>query len=131
MSIFTAILVLLLTPLLVWLGNQFILKEKFKSIGVSLLSALLVYLFIVGSAAYYDYKYEAELAAFDLNQDGMFSGDEVTLEQEKAMLRVISDTGRTFAPFTGAIFSILYFSCLWITFVLSSKVYNRTEPRNT
>ncbi len=50
---------------------------------------------------YLDYQ----LNKFDLNNDGMFSGAEVTLEQQTAMLKVVSDTGRTFAPFTGFIFS--------------------------
>ena len=78
------------------------------------LSALFVYVFLVLGAVYVDFKLEADLAEFDLNGDGFFSGAEITPEQQQAMLLVVADTGRTFAPITGVVFSLIYFLSLWL-----------------
>lgn len=80
---------------------------------VSLISAIVVYAAIIISVNLTEQRLDNELAAFDLNGDGIFSGKEITPESEAAMYRVTADTGRTFAPFTGAIFSLIYFLLLW------------------
>jgi hypothetical protein len=51
---------------------------------------------------------DRRLRAFDHNGDGFFSGEEVTPEQVAALERVTNDTGRTFAPITGALFALAY-----------------------
>ena len=87
-----------------------------------MLSSLLTYIIIVASASYLSFKYQSELDAFDLNNDGLFSGNEINEEQQKAMQKVISDTGRNFAPFTGILFSVIYYIILLLTLSLINKI---------
>lgn len=81
------------------------IKGLFK---LALLSFVLLYSFIVGSAKISDYQIEKDLYSYDLDGDGSFSADEFTPEAEAAMNRYVQDTGRTFAPLTGFIFSFFY-----------------------
>lgn len=114
MSIFIPMAVLLLIPSIVCLVNSKLYSGKLKNVSFAALSAVLFYLFILVSVAYIEIKLDVKLASFDLNGDGTFSGNEITPEQEEAMHRVISDTARTLAPVTGAVFSIIYFLGLWL-----------------
>lgn len=118
------ILFLITQFLFVFYLNSLILKGKLKlSINkIALLSSLLTYIIIVASASYLSFKYQSELDAFDLNNDGLFSGNEINEEQQKAMQKVISDTGRNFAPFTGILFSVIYYIILLLTLSLINKI---------
>lgn len=80
-------------------------KSKRKSLWIALSVFLVFYTLIVGSAALTDIKYQKQLNTYDLNQDGLFSGNEITPEQEAAMFRLTNDVGRNFSIFTGALFS--------------------------
>ncbi|MCP5078148.1 MAG: hypothetical protein GY951_08860 [Psychromonas sp.] len=127
MGLATIIAVLLLTPLILWVVNQQLFSSKLKNVSVSAISAVFLYIFILVSVAYVEQKLDSELAAFDLNGDGVFSGSEITPEQEKAMYRVTADTGRTFAPFTGAIFAVIYFLIIWLVFSIISSYKNQLK----
>ena len=72
------------------------------------ISFVVLYVFIVGSVQLFDYQLKKELDSFDLDGDGSFSSVEFTPEAEEAMDRYTQDTGRTFAPITGFIFSSVY-----------------------
>ena len=93
----------------------FVLKSKGKiTVGKKKLLLVLMQIFVfyvsvLVEVSIYDYQLEKQLYSFDLNGDGVFSGSEITPEQEEAMINFINDTGRTFAPITGAIFSFMYF----------------------
>lgn len=80
-------------------------KSKRKSLWIGLSVFLVFYTLIVGSAALTDIKYQKQLDTYDLNQDGLFSENEITPEQEAAMFRLTNDVGRNFSIFTGALFS--------------------------
>ena len=80
-------------------------KSKRKSLWIGLSVFLVFYTLIVGSAALTDIKYQKQLDTYDLNQDGLFSENEITPEQEAAMFRLTSDVGRNFSILTGALFS--------------------------
>jgi hypothetical protein len=86
--------------------------KKYANVKISLFIAIIFYfvfnLYFIGHGKYLEYK----LNSFDLDGDGLFSGLEITPEQEKAMEMVIWDTGRTFAPITTGIFSIVNFLAL-------------------
>lgn len=114
MSQITIIFALVIIPVMVWRINRKWFFHRFGKAALSAFSALLVYAFIVGLAICVDFKLEADLAEFDLNGDGLFSGVEVTPEQQQAMQLVVADTGRTLAPITGGIFSVIYFLGLWL-----------------
>jgi hypothetical protein len=122
MNIFIVLGVLILMPLTVCKANQKLYDGKLKQVSISAISALFVYFLLIVNVIYIEHKLDSELAAFDLNGDGIFSGGEITPEQEKAMHRVVADTGRTFAPITGAIFSVVYFFGLWLLFSIVSWV---------
>lgn len=93
----------------------FVLKSKGKiTVGkkkllLALMQIFVFYVSVLVEVSIYDYQLEKQLYSFDLNGDGIFSGSEITPEQEEAMIKFIGDTGRTFAPITGAIFSFMYF----------------------
>ena len=78
---------------------------KRKLFWISLTVFFVLYLLIVVEATYTDISSKYELIKFDLNKDGFFNGDEITIEQKKAMSKVISDTGRNFSFITGLIFA--------------------------
>lgn len=64
-----------------------------------------VYLFVVSSALYDDIYYQWDLKRYDLNKDGLFSGQEITDDQTLAMRKLINDVGRNFSFVTGFIFA--------------------------
>jgi hypothetical protein len=65
----------------------------------------MLYLFIVGGATYSDISSKLTVQNFDLNGDGIFSGNEITTEQKAAMRNVNSDAGRNLSFITGLIFA--------------------------
>ena len=105
-------LVLLLTIFL--LRKKIIKNNLQKLFWISFSFFLLIYILIVSSALYDDIYCQWDLNRYDLNKDGFFGGSEITKDQEAAMQRLISDTGRTFSIFTGLIFSGLISSLLFL-----------------
>ncbi|EPR73144.1 hypothetical protein ADIWIN_1925 [Winogradskyella psychrotolerans RS-3] len=79
--------------------------SKWKWFWISLTTFLFLYVVLIGSAIYSGVSAELALQKFDLNKDGFFSGDEISLEQRAAMKKVTSDTGRNFIVITGLLFS--------------------------
>jgi phosphoglycerol transferase MdoB-like AlkP superfamily enzyme len=90
---------------LILIGYKRAFKTTRKRIWISISTFLIIYALIVGSAALTDIKYQKDLNKFDLNNDGFFSENEKTNDQEKAMFRLTNDVGRNFSIFSGAIFS--------------------------
>ena len=108
-SVFLLILIILL--------YKWTFKLKQKNLWIGFIVFFAFYSLIVGSAALTDIKYQKELDSFDLNKDGIFSGNERTPEQEAAMFRLTNDVGRNFTVFTGAfiggIFGFIAFLISW------------------
>lgn len=121
MDSIVALTILFIIPIALSLANKKLFKRRLNSLSISAISALIIYGLILVSVAYIEHKLDMELAAFDLNGDGIFSGDEITPNQEAAMSRVISDAGRSLAPFTAAIFSCIYFLVTWFMFAVISR----------
>ncbi|MBQ4822206.1 hypothetical protein [Aquimarina sp. MMG016] len=89
---------------------------------------------MVGKNTFDDIYYQWNLNQYDLNQDGFFTGDEVTEEFRIALKLLTQDTSRNFSFITGAIFSLLvstpiYFMSLIIEKVKSSN-YIHCNPKN-
>jgi len=80
-------------------------KSERKNLWIGVAVFLVSYSLIVGSVALVDIHYQKELYKFDLNKDGVFSGNEITTEQEAAMFRVAYDLGRNLSVFTAAFLS--------------------------
>ena len=92
-------------------GGRLLLKlerSKPKWVTSAIISTVICYSCVLFSVWCIDWHYKYELEKFDLDGDGMFSGKELTPEMDKAMKRLTNDTGRTFAPITGAIISPIY-----------------------
>ena len=126
------ILFLIIQFLFIFYLNRLRLKGNSKlSINkIALFSSLLTYIITVASTSYLNLKYQSELDAFDLNKDGLFSGNEINEEQQKAMRKVISDTGRNFAPFTGILISMIYYIILLLTLSLINKISKNYSINN-
>lgn len=87
---------------------------KWRAFWISLTVFFMIYLFILFYAAYIEFFYNIELEKFDLNKDGVFSGNEITLEQQAAMHKVTNDTARNFAPITAVFISAFIASTVFI-----------------
>lgn len=100
-------------------------KKLAISARISLWSLVIVYSFIMYGALAMDFYLDYELQKYDLNGDGVFSDGEINKEQELAMSKVIGDTGRTFAPFTVLVFSIVLAGVVFVMsklFFLAKKI---------
>lgn len=104
--------------------NKQRLRGKFKLTlnKIAVLSSILTYIIIVIFAIYLKFKFKAEVDAYDLNKDGFFNDNEINEQQQKAMKNVISDTGRNLAPFTGILFSLLYYVILLPILLLINSI---------
>jgi len=98
---------LYVTPVIMFAFLRHSGKKLALASKVSLYTFVISYSLIIYLVFGYEVYLEFQLNKFDLNNDGIYSGLEVTASQKLAMSKVISDTGRTFAPFTGFIFSSL------------------------
>ncbi len=109
--------------------NKIRVNGKFKLTlnKIAIFSSILFYILIIITVVYLNYKYKNELYAFDTNKDGIFNGDEISKAQEKAMKNVISDTGRNFAPFTGIVFSVIYYILLLPTLIIIDKINSKVK----
>jgi len=66
------------------------------------------YVLLISSVQLTEIHLENELNQFDLDGNGLFSGEEITPEMSEAMKAVTHDTGRTFAPITGLVTCPVY-----------------------
>jgi len=91
------------------------------------LNFIVLYILILYGVWFIDKYLEFKLNQFDLNGDSVFSPDEQTPEQIKAMQAYINDTGVSFAPITGAIYSFIATLILFLSrimFYLLRKIIN-------
>ncbi|MGO4772390.1 hypothetical protein ACEN2I_12065 [Flavobacterium sp. W22_SRS_FK3] len=92
----------------------------------SIIVFLGIYLLITGKATYDTIYSQCYLNHFDLNNDGMFTGDEITNNQKEAMRRLTNDTGRNLSFISGFIFSFFIAAFFFISgFVISKVKYNK------
>lgn len=91
--------------LLIWKRKSFVVAGTKNWWMISLAVFFGLYLIIMLGALHANYSLAHDLQQYDLNGDGIFSGDEITPEQHQAIRKVSSDTARTFAFITGLIFS--------------------------
>jgi len=86
-------------------------KLLWKSVTVF----LVLYLLIVGKATFDAIYYQWDLNRYDLDKDGMFGGIEITDQQNEAMRKLTSDTGRNFSFITGFAFAIIISTAVYIS----------------
>ena len=105
--IYMFFVLLYLAPIVIFVYLKLSRKKLAFPSKISLYIFAISYGLIIYSVFGYEVYLEFQLNKFDLNNDGMFNGLEITASQELAMSKVISDTGRTFTPLTGFICSSL------------------------
>src|SRR5262245_50537550 len=93
-----------------------------RRISLAVVSLLAVYANFRVSDQLFDARLAAELDAFDLNHDGSFSAEEISPAQEAAMRAFTNDTGRVFAPYTGAVIAVVYVA---LVFAFWSRLHGR------
>lgn len=103
--IIPALLSLLILGILLLKRKRLFNAGGWKWFWISVAVFFSIYFLIVSSAAYQGISYQIALQKFDLDGDGFFSGEEITKEQQEAMYRLTSDTGRNLSIFTGLVFS--------------------------
>jgi sorbitol-specific phosphotransferase system component IIC len=91
----------------------------------SLISIAAIFVVVVGTATAYGRFLDSQLAAFDLDGDGIFSGSEVTPEQEQALFRATDDVSRSLAPFTAAAFALAYVGAICGVIAFSNRQARR------
>lgn len=109
----------LLIPAIIVVINKKWFNNTLNKVSIAALSGAVLYVILLVSVFYISQKIETELASFDLDGDGFFSGNEITEEQQQALKRFTQDTGRNFAPFTGIAVSVVYFLCVWLSLYLA------------
>lgn len=86
-----------------------------------LLGCLLPYLFLIGFFWIYGQSLDLWLKMYDLNNAGIFSGVEITGEQQKIYQLVLNDSGRALIQ----MFSLPFFVCL----SLLTEIFVHFYPR--
>ena len=114
LSIFATIVI----PIIMVCKHQFSKNTRLYSWQVFFIGIIVVWLLIQIGVYFTNAYLRAELDAFDLDGNGFFNSEERNEAQREAMIKVTSDTGRAFAPITGAIFAFGYMSILIIFFKL-------------
>jgi len=97
------------------------LFSKNKLFWTSVTIFLVLYLLTVGSATFDDIYSQWNLNRYDLNKDGIFGGIEVTDEQNEAMRKLSSNTGRNFSFITGFVFALIISTTVYILGQIISK----------
>lgn len=91
------------------------LFSKNKLLWISILVFLILYALIVGRATFDDIYYQWDLNRYDFDKDGMYSGIELTNDQNEAMRKLTSDTGRNFSFITGFVFALIISIAVYIS----------------
>lgn len=102
------------------IGNLYIKKLSNKGcwIIVFFITAFTTWLLIVIGVEMQTWQLEQALQAYDLDKNGSFDESEQSPAQQQAMQKVVNDTGRALAPFTGAVFGVFYAGVLCMGFRL-------------
>lgn len=91
---------------IIFLKRKILLNDqKRKYFWISIAIFFAVYIIIVGGATISDLYCQWDLNRYDLDKDGIFSGAELSEEQDAAMSRLTNDIGRNFSFVIGLIFS--------------------------
>jgi len=111
----------------IWFAIRSFLPKWLTPAIYSAVIATLFYALVVTSAIYFERKVVSDLAAFD----SIHAGKELTSKQREIRSelgrKIAHDTGRTFAPITGAIGAVLYFALIWISIYTISKAILRAN----
>jgi len=97
---------------------------------IFLLITFVTYLIIVMSVSIYDAYLTMNLNSFDINGDGMFTGNEISSQQEEALNYVVNDSGRNMIYITGLVNSFLLSMSILFVYILINIFTNFTKNKN-
>ena len=100
-ALISLVLILVILIRLKWIFKN----SKNKSIWIGIITFLVIYMIMLGFALYDDFYFLWDSNKYDLNMNVIFENSEINSDQQAAYQRLINDTGRNFAVFTGLIFS--------------------------
>jgi hypothetical protein len=126
-KLFSFIAFELLFVLILAFVNKKYFNYKLSNFKIALISSFFFYISILVIVFVTNYLLKNELDSFDLNSDNNFSVEERTLDQQEAMKAVISDTGRNFAPISGIIYSLIYFTII----IIPLSTFNNRKNKST
>ncbi|MFT3992348.1 MAG: hypothetical protein QM680_13165 [Luteolibacter sp.] len=95
-----------------------------------LISAFIGYALVIASARISEVELKARLYELDTNGDGTFTNEEITPEVNRRLMAVASDTGRTFAPFTGLPMSAIWSAINLGAFALCIRIVNSIKQKS-
>ncbi len=107
------------------------LLPRLRTRWLFLVCCVAVYITILAQVWLIDLRLERELMAFDLDGNDWFTRDEESPAQQLAMQRVISDTARRLAPFTGLILSPLMVALAFAVVTLVRRTRHVFARRST
>ena len=74
-----------------------------------------------------DIYYQVDLNRYDLDKDGFFGGEEITPDQQEAMLKLSSDTSRNFSIIT----SVFSSAIITVPVLIVGLIIDRRKKFNT
>ena len=102
------LIALFASSLLTWQLSFRFKKTNIIKDNFILTNIIIAYILILVLTKTYDLYLESVLHSYDLDNDGFFSIDEQTVQQQAALKKVTSDTARNLIPITGVLYSIIY-----------------------
>jgi hypothetical protein len=114
MSTVVAWLFLALPFLVLALGRAALRKHPEARTVAFLLTAICCYGLILLAVSFARIEQRAAVDNFDLDHNGLISGDEDTAAAREAINTASSDTGLTFAPITGVVYALIWSGLVFI-----------------
>lgn len=116
-------------PIIIFAFNKWGLKNRLQPHWLMLINFATTYLVILTGAWVIEYNQESYLHTFDLNGDGIFSGAEVTPEQQAAVNELERTSARTLAPATGFIFAFFYSAIFYCVLLVGKSIKEKDKLR--
>ncbi|MFH6987869.1 hypothetical protein ACHRVW_09000 [Flavobacterium collinsii] len=122
--LFPIIIAFLCLIFLIYKREEVIYKTN-KNLFIAFLIFFITYLIVVGSALFHNIFNEINLNKYDLNNDGIFSGEEITADQLKASEALIRDSAGSFSFVTGLIYAFLVSFFLYLILLAKNGLRRR------
>ena len=117
----------LILPVGTWGVNLF-RRNRIHPALICIVTVMLGCVLFLASIWILEIQLEAKMNSFDLDGDGVFSGDELTPAAEIAMAEWTSDTGRSFGYILGIPFTIIWYAILFSIAFSAEWVFRRFNP---
>ena len=109
---------------LFWFRKRIICKIGF-SWWIYITGFIAIYATIVWLVFCSELILNMRLEEFDLNKDGVITGDEVTTDQKELMSRVAKDTARKLSIYTGFVYSLIITVVLFLIDLVRIHAWNK------